>query len=270
LIRKVAGEFAGEQILGANIDIGFYLNSLNMDLNLRRMERYLIMFRDGNVKPIVVLTKADLIAPSDLENVLLKIKDVTKEIPVYVISCKHPETMNVLLEHFEKGVTVALLGSSGVGKSTLTNFLLGGDRQKIQEIRSDDDKGKHTTTSRSIFPTPKGAFIMDTPGIRELQLWEGESGLDETFKDILELEKNCRYHNCSHKSEPGCAILEAIGCQFLDPNRLKSFQKLGREQRFIENKHNAANIFQQKKVWKKRSVEARRRDKSNWKSSGFK
>lgn len=264
LLRKVAGEYAGEQLLGANLDTVFYVNSFNMDLNLRRMERYLVMIADGGIDPVVVLTKADLINYEERLQILEQVREVTGEIPVHLTTIKKPWSIYPLREYLRPGETVAFLGSSGVGKSTLTNLLLREEVQKVQTIRSDDDKGRHTTTARSLFCTVEGAFIMDTPGIREIQLWEGESGLDETFKEIVELAQNCRYRNCQHQSEPGCAVLEAIDDELFSVDRLKSYQKLKREQAFMAAKASSSTLRAQKETWKKRQKAYRRGKKENW------
>jgi ribosome biogenesis GTPase / thiamine phosphate phosphatase len=268
LLRKVAGEYAGAQVLGANLDTVFYLSSLNMDLNLRRMERYLIMIKDGGIRPVVILTKADLISSDDLESILERVRDVIGDISVYITSAKDLESFECLNKYLCENETVAFLGSSGVGKSTMTNIMLSSEECDVQIISHEDDKGKHTTTSRSLYQLENGCYVMDTPGIREIQLWEGESGLNETFKDIEDLIQNCGFRNCSHVKEPNCAILTAIDRGELCPLRFRSYGKLCREQMHMEIRANAKDLSQQKKSWKKRSMESRRGRQKDWKTQG--
>jgi ribosome biogenesis GTPase / thiamine phosphate phosphatase len=264
LARKIAGEFAGEQILGANIDTAFYLSSLNMDLNLRRMERYLIMIKDGGINPVVLLTKADLVSQEHIKQVLDAVKRVVKEVPVIVTTTVDHLSFIPLKDYLVSGETIAFLGSSGVGKSSLTNIVMGDETQEVQVIRNDDDKGKHTTTARSLFELPNGCLIMDTPGIREVQLWEGDIGLNHTFEDVIELISNCRFSNCHHQGEPGCAVEEALDSGELDLGRLKSYIKLEREQEYMTRKGNAKELSDQKKIWKSRSKAFRRGRKKEW------
>ena len=258
LVRKLAGEYAGEQLLGANVDIVFLLNSLNRDLNLRRIERYLVMIRDGGIKPILILTKSDLVTDEVTEKFLTQIKTITKVDQVLSISIENKESIEEVKKLILPGQTIALLGSSGVGKSTLTNALLERQQQVVQEIGSHADRGKHTTTSRTLFKLPNGAFLMDTPGIREIQLWEGEGGFEHSFSDVLELEKRCKFSNCRHQDDHGCAIQSAIERGELEAARLKSYHKIEKEQSFMEKRSQAKTSKHLKEIWKKRSREYRR------------
>lgn len=269
LTRKVAGDAYSEQILASNLQVVFYLTSLNMDLNLRRLERYLIMIRDGKITPVVLLSKADLVDAQTIEQAVKDVKAVAPSVEVYAISSQHTASMDELKKYFVPEATVAFLGSSGVGKSTLTNFYLGREVQTTQEIGEERDKGRHTTTSRSLFFLANGCAIIDTPGIREIQLWEGDStGVDELFADILDLQGRCQYSNCGHQHEPGCQVQLAIEEGRLDRARLKSFLKLAREQSYMQLKLNATTRRQQKEIWKKRGRTYRRGRKAEWNLQG--
>lgn len=258
LTRKLAGEYAGEQLLGANVDMVFLLNSLNRDLNLRRIERYLVMIRDGGIKPVLILTKSDLVTEDLVEHYQEEVKRISHDELVLKCSINDPESLLKIKQLITPEMTVALLGSSGVGKSTLTNLLLGDDIQTTQEIGTHADRGKHTTTSRSLLKLQNGAYLMDTPGIREIQLWEGSGGFEFSFSDIIELEKNCKFSNCRHENDFGCAIQNAIENENLDPARLKSYLKIEREQAFMKQRSLAKHSKHQKEIWKKRSREYRR------------
>lgn len=254
LTRKVAGDAYSEQILASNLQTIFYITSLNMDLNLRRLERFMIMIRDGNCTPVILLSKADLADEETIQNALEQIETVAPNVAVHAISVHQSETMEVLQQYFLPEATIAFIGSSGVGKSTLTNFWLNREVQITQQISGDRDKGRHTTTSRSLFYLENGCAIIDTPGIREVQLWESDSvGLDDLFNDIKELQSSCRFSNCSHGDTLGCQVTEALNDGRLDEARLKSYLKLEREQAYIERKVNVASRREQKAVWKKRS-----------------
>ncbi|MBI2522017.1 MAG: ribosome small subunit-dependent GTPase A [Bdellovibrio sp.] len=265
LTRKVAGDAYSEQILASNLQVVFYLTSLNMDLNLRRLERYLVMIRDGNITPVVLLSKADLVDKKIIGAAIEKVKSVAPTVDVHAISARQTETLEGLKKYLLPDSTVACLGSSGVGKSTLTNSFLGHDLQATQEISEERDKGRHTTTSRSLFYLANGCAFIDTPGIREIQLWEGQSaGIDELFSDIIALRLQCQYSNCHHQHEPGCRIQLALSQGCLDEARLKSFLKLEREQAYMRMKVNATSRRQQKDIWKKRSHAYRRGRKAEW------
>ncbi|MBY0122719.1 ribosome small subunit-dependent GTPase A [Bacillus sp. S/N-304-OC-R1] len=246
--RKSAGTNTEEQIVAANVDTIFLVNSLNDDLNLRRIERYLLLSWESGANPVIVLTKADL--SDHLEEQLSEIEGIAMGVPVIAISVMEEKGLDCLMPYLLPGKTVALLGSSGVGKSTLTNYLLGKEKQKIQDIREGDDKGRHTTTHRELVLLPEGTVLIDTPGMRELQLWEGGDGLAESFNDIEELAQQCKYRNCSHNEEPGCAIQNAIVMGTLDKSRFMSFKKLQKELAFLERKQDQRAQAEEKKRWK--------------------
>ncbi|MEA2499827.1 MAG: ribosome biosis GTPase / thiamine phosphate phosphatase, partial [Actinomycetota bacterium] len=202
--RKVAWTDTEEQIVATNVDVVFVVTSLNSDLNLRRIERYLTLAWESGAMPVVVLTKADL--ATDVDQALLDAASVAPAVPIHAVSAVNDEGVDDLRTYLEGARTVALLGSSGTGKSTLINRLVGTEVQKVQDIRA-DDKGRHTTTNRELLLAPGGGVLIDTPGMRELQLWDADEGLGGAFSDIEELLEGCRFRDCSHDSEPGCAVL---------------------------------------------------------------
>lgn len=226
--RKAAGTRLGEQLIAANVDTAFILASLNDDFNLNRIERYLCMAHEANVQPVVVLSKADLCDEPGRYRELVQRLD--SSLCVETVNGLDRESTSVLSGWCKLGQTVVLLGSSGAGKSTLANTLLGEQAQATAAIREPDAKGRHTTTRRSLLEMPGGGLILDTPGMRELQLSACEEGISATFADIEELARGCRFSDCQHSTEPGCAVLSALDSGALDERRLRSYSKLLREQ----------------------------------------
>lgn len=226
--RKAAGSKTAEQLIASNIDTAFIVCSMNEDFNLNRIERYLSIIHEAGSTPVVVLSKADLCTDPDYFRA--QIQGLDNQLCVEAINCLDKDSAATLLPWCQPGETVVMLGSSGSGKSTLTNTLLGEAVQKTNAIREDDAKGRHTTTSRSLLQMPNGAMIIDTPGMRELQLLDSESGIAHTFPDIEELAKGCRFNDCLHDNEPGCKVLAALESGELDERRLKNYAKLLREQ----------------------------------------
>ena len=224
-IRKAAGPGKQEQVVAANIDTVFICMSLNNNFNLRRLERYLSVTYDSGAEPVVVLTKADLCA--DVDTKIAEARKVAPGADIVAISSLDGN-YKAMMPYILPGKTVAFIGSSGVGKSTLINKLTGTDRIATCEI-GNDDKGRHTTTHRELITLQNGAFVIDTPGMRELGMWDSDAGIDTTFADIEELSRGCRYADCSHTSEPGCAILAAVADGTLDIARLESYRKLKTE-----------------------------------------
>jgi len=247
--RKDAGRVTGEQVLVTNIDTVFIVTSLNKDFNLRRLERYLVVARESGAEPVVILSKADVC--DDADQKLQEVKEIAPDVTAYVISSVADRGLDQLLPYMREGKTVALLGSSGVGKSTLINALSGRELQKVGEIREDDSRGRHVTTERTLIMLENGGVIIDNPGMRELQLWDVGDGLQSLFSDIEELERQCKFSDCRHETEPGCAIRKALGDGTLSETRLESYRKLQREQLAIERKKNPELNIAEKKKWKK-------------------
>jgi ribosome biogenesis GTPase / thiamine phosphate phosphatase len=223
--RKVAGETTEEQVVAANIDTVFLVSGLDHDFNLRRIERYLTTAWNGGARPIVVLNKADLVG--DIDAVVRKVETVASGAPIHAMSSKRGEGVEALYDYLGPGQTCAFLGSSGVGKSTLINRLRGDERQRTAEVRASDSRGRHTTTHRELLELPGGGLLIDTPGMREVQLWEGN--LEDAFADIHALAAGCHFRDCRHDTEPRCAVAAAAEHGGLDPARLDSFRRLQRE-----------------------------------------
>jgi ribosome biogenesis GTPase len=232
--RGAAGRRSGAQIVAANVDTVLLVTSLNRDFNVRRLERYLALAWESGATPIVVLNKADLCP--DPEALQLEASSHAIGVPVLITSGTRGDGLPALSEIVRNGGTSTLLGSSGVGKSTLINHLLEASPQAVREIRSGDDRGRHATTSRQLFVVPGGGVLIDTPGMRELQVWDAEHGLEHTFADIEALTAECRFRDCSHEAEPGCEVLAAIRDGRLDPGRLESFHRLKREERYLRER----------------------------------
>lgn len=230
--RKAAGTAASVQLIAANVDTVFIVCSLNQDFNLNRIERYLVLANQAKVEPVVVLSKRDLCS-----NPLDSIGQVSALDPllsVLAVNSLDSESVSQLGPWCREGKTVAFLGSSGVGKSTLINSLSGEPVQQTEAIRAGDDKGRHTTTGRSLHLMPSGGLLLDTPGMREIQLADCELGVGETFSEITELARQCRFADCQHQGEPGCRVHQAIQDGVLEERRLASYRKLLKEQAFNE------------------------------------
>lgn len=232
-VRKAAGEPQKEQVVAANIDTVFLCMALNNDFNLRRLERYISIAWDSGAMPVVVLAKSDL--HDDLDNKLSEISSVAIGVDVLVTTSVEENGYEELLPFISEGKTVAFIGSSGVGKSTLINRLLGQEYLKTNGLRN-DDKGRHTTTRRELFLLPSGGMVIDTPGMRELGMWDNDTGIERTFADIEELAAQCKFRNCTHTSEPGCAIRRALELGELQTDRWQSYQKLKAENDYMEDK----------------------------------
>jgi len=228
--RKAAGSKVAEQLIAANVDTLFIVTSLNEDFNLGRIERFLSLAHEAQAEPVIILSKADLC--EDAGSVLDQVHALDPLLMVETLNCLDENDVEKLAPWCDTGNTIALMGSSGVGKSTLVNTLLGQAVQQTGAIREDDSKGRHVTTGRSLHLMPRGGLLLDTPGMRELQLADCDEGINATFSDIARWAEQCRFGDCRHDSEPGCAVQSAISRGELDARRLTSFRKLIREQAF--------------------------------------
>lgn len=257
--RKIAGREIEEQLVATNVDFVLLVMSLNADFNVRRLERYLVAAWDSGATPIIVLTKADLC--EDVDVYLKKAEAVAMGVDIFVTSSYTGEGIEKIRAFFKDGVTGAILGSSGAGKSTLTNALYGDEKMEVSDIREDDAKGRHTTTHRELVLLPGGGCLIDTPGMRELQLWDQGESLSSSFQDVEDLASHCRYRDCTHKSEPGCAVVQAIDDGELENSRLQSYFKLQKELAFIERKTNTQAKLAEQRKWKQISKGQKKRYK---------
>ena len=228
--RKAAGSKLKKQLISANVDVAVIMSSMNDDFNLNRLERFLSLVNESGAEPVVLLSKSDR---SEMpESFVEQVQKLDPFLMVEAVNCLDRESVNKFSPWLKEGVTIAVLGSSGVGKSTLVNTLLGEDRQSTGGIREDDAKGRHTTTRRSLIALDTGGIILDTPGMREIQLADCKEGIAATFSDIEVLSEQCKFSDCHHQDEPGCAVQQAIVSGDLDQRRLNNYLKLLREEEF--------------------------------------
>lgn len=236
----------GEQAIVANFDYVFIMQSLNHDFNIKRMERYITLALQSQAVPVIVLTKADLV--EDYSEHVREVNKVAKGIGVYAISVKAGFGLDMLKDYLKPRKTIVLLGSSGVGKSSFVNTLAGQEIMSVGDIREDDSKGRHTTTHRQLFMLPNGVMVIDTPGMRELGMWDVSVGLNEAFGDVEIYFDKCKFRDCSHQFEPGCAVKAAIERGELSKERWESYLKLKQEAEYTEDK---ANYLRKKQEWHK-------------------
>ncbi len=223
-VRQAPGRRTRARVLAANIDTVFLMSAVTEDFNLRRLERYLVVAWESGARPVILLSKSDLVA--DVSGRLTAAASVAPGVPVHAINCLDVTPLEVFDSYLSLGRTVAMLGSSGVGKSTLINGLMGAELLVTAPVRSRDGKGRHTTSRQLLLQLPGGALVIDTPGLRQLKPWEGEEGLGRTFSEVEELAQRCRYGDCSHESEPGCAVQEALSTGRLSSARFENYLKL--------------------------------------------
>jgi ribosome biogenesis GTPase len=249
--RKQPEREIREQVLAANIDVLFIVSGLDRDYNPRRIERFLVMANESGARPVVLLNKADL-APQlglELDGLVNQVQQLSPAITVLPISARADDNLDAIPAQLAPGETAALIGSSGVGKSTILNRLLGDERQRTSAVRTSDSRGRHTTTTRQLFRMPGGWLLMDLPGLREVQLWtnaeQPQQNLEASFDDIQALAANCRFRDCTHTAEPGCAVISAD----LDSARLANFQKMQKELAHLERKTNPRLAKETRAKW---------------------
>jgi ribosome biogenesis GTPase len=250
---------AEEQVLAANVDVALLVVGLDGDLNLRRLERFLATAWASGAEPVVILTKRDLVP--DTDPVRLAVEQVAIGVAVLEVSSVTGDGVDEVRALVSPGRTAALLGSSGAGKSSLVNRLLGREAQAVQDLRA-DGRGRHTTTHRELFLLPGGGLVVDTPGLRVIEPWAGE-GLDAAFQDVEQVAERCRFRDCRHAGEPGCAVLRAIAAGELDEERLDAFRKLARELAFLERRGDGRAQAQERRRWRALSREHRQRERDS-------
>jgi ribosome biogenesis GTPase / thiamine phosphate phosphatase len=247
--RRAAGDVTEEQIIAANVDVVFLVSGLDNDFNLRRIERYLLTAWDSGASPVVVLNKADLV--DDVAPFIAQVEPLAAGVPVVAVSARLPESAGALRTFLGRGRTGALLGSSGVGKSSIVNSLIGEDRLRTREVRESDSRGRHTSTARELLLLPQhSGILIDTPGMRELQLWDAADSMGSAFADIEELAADCRFRNCQHNGEPGCAVAVAVEEGTLSPIRRESLHKLQAEQVLQVRQADQRSALEQKRRFK--------------------
>jgi ribosome biogenesis GTPase / thiamine phosphate phosphatase len=234
LKRKTAGKLVDYQLIAANIDVAFIIQSVDYNFNLSRLERYLVMVNESKITPVILLSKCDLIDQAEIDQIKQSILAIAPQTEILAFSNLSGDNLNTIKDLLTPGNTYCMLGSSGVGKTTLLNSILGRDDYETQSVSKKENKGRHTTTSRELIRLEGGAMIIDTPGMRELGNLSVDSGIDETFSEIIELTLHCKFSNCSHTNEKGCAILAAINTGALSEKRYRNYLKMKNESAFYE------------------------------------
>lgn len=255
--RRAAGDEIANQAIAANVEIAFLVMGLDDDFNLRRLERDLILAIDSRARPVILLTKCD-VCP-DTENRLIAVGAIASGVSALAISSIRGDGLDSVRSHLSPGATAVLLGSSGAGKSTLLNALLGFERMSANAVRESDSRGRHTTTHRELIELPGGAFLIDTPGMRELQLWVDEEAVASSFSEIEKLSRQCRYADCRHESEPGCAVIAAVERGEIDPARLGNLHKLRKEAQWLAAESDSLLRRARNQKWKSIHKAARMR-----------
>ena len=251
VIKRKSGETDEEQIIATNVDVILIVMGLDKDFSINRLERYLLLAVQSGIKPVIILNKSDV--AENVDQKTQEVKDISGDVPFLVLSALTGENMDQLLKFMSSGTTAVLLGSSGAGKSTVTNFLLQSKTQEVQSIREDDSRGRHTTTSRQLFTLPNGGYLIDTPGMRELGVIEVEiKDENEVFDKIETLAGECKFRNCDHDKSDGCAVLEALESGELSARELNNYHKLLRERRYNENKDSSSHIKYNEQIIKRK------------------
>ncbi len=262
LSRKVPGRRSEEQMLAANIDTVLVVMGMDADFSVRRAERFLAIIRESGARPVLVLNKLDLCHDHGAR--LSALQPATAGVTTLSISCTEGIGLEAVWRQIRPRETAVLVGSSGVGKSTLMNLLLGASLQKTRAVRLDDGRGRHTTAHRELFRLPGGGLLIDNPGIREVQLWVRDDNLAGTFEDVADLATRCRYRDCSHEREPGCAVIAGIEAGAIDSSRLQSYRSLLKEIRYLETRLDESAQRAQKRVWRIVHKAMRRSHKKGW------
>jgi len=260
--RRAAGDPTEEQVVAANIDTVFLVGGLDGDFNPRRIERYLLVTGESGATPVVVLNKADLV--DDPESMADSVRQIAAGVPVHAISCRVPDSVAILRQYLGVGQTGALLGSSGVGKSTIVNQLIGRELLRTRDVRESDSRGRHTSTARQLVLLPGSGVLIDTPGLREIQLWDTGDALTGTFGDVEALAGNCRFRDCRHRQEPGCAVRAAAESGELPAGRLESYHKLEDEQAHHARQIDQRLQLEQKRLWKSLTKAGNKRIKEKY------
>ncbi len=256
--RQASSSTAETQIIAANVDTVFIATSVNEDFNLRRLHRYVTVVLESKAKPVILLTKTDLQTDGGIDQ-RQAVENEFSGVAVHGLSMQSFEDATFFKDYLQEGKTVVVVGSSGVGKSTLVNYLIGKESLKTQQIRENDGRGRHTTTARFLFPTRFAGWIIDTPGMRELSMLDHEEGLNEQFAEIESVLGRCRFSDCKHQTEPGCAVQKALDQGLITEDRWASYQKLAAEIRFAQRKLDRRLVLEDRRRWHKMTEEGRAR-----------